>query len=701
MSKPIETVNVTPKQKASPTPAAAPLSENRKRIFTILTYLFPLIFFLLLEGGLRLFGYGETYPLFVESAPNSPYLTVNKEVGKRYFRNTKTIPTANDDFFNKEKASDTKRIVILGESSAAGYPYYRGAGFPKILEQTFRKNYPTQSFEFINVSMAAINSYTLRDYTDEILAIKPDAVMIYTGHNEYYGALGGGSSETLGNSPFLINLFLKLQNFRTVQLIRDFLSWVMGWTGNKQEGTLMRQMVKQQSIPLDSDLYRLGINQFRSNLTDIVSAYRGANIPVLVSTLASNEGDHYPFISEKSDGARLKKAQDLLSKKDTINAIPILKSLTQQFPKSAEVWYLYGKSIESKDLTSAKSAYLKAKELDLLRFRAPEAFNDIIREVCKEKGAILVDGQAVMRHANPKGYIGKSIMIEHLHPNINGYTYLAQAFAQPLQKALNLGTCRYCNFVQMQKEILYSAPDSIMSNWRILELMNQWPFKPIGYRKEIKLNPKTQEEQVAAALYNNGNWYALMQNLIEWYQKKGETEKALYHAKVLADGYPLEPTVFFSTSELLVKLGRYDEAMVQLNRIRAIAPPEEAYKYFTDIGAALVESGKLDDAEAFYTRGLEIYPNPTGYKMLGAIYAQRGQQAKSVKDLEKGAAYLEKSIALKGDDPQALYNAAGVYALIKRWDKANQHVDKVLALQPGNMEAMMLKRQLNSIKNAQ
>ena len=673
-------------------------SIQRQQIFTIITWLFPFIFFVLLEGGLRLFGYGEEYPLFVESVPNSPYLTQNRDVAKRYFRNTRIVPTANVDFFKKEKDPKTKRIVTLGESSAAGYPYYRGASFPKILEQTFRKNYPSQSFEFVNVSMAAINSYTLKDFTNEILAIKPDAIMIYTGHNEYYGALGGGSSESLGKSPFLINFFLKLQNFRTVQLIRDFMTWVMGWASKPAEGTLMRQMVKEQSIALDSDLYKLGIHQFESNLKDIVGAYTSAGIPVLVSTLAANEADHYPFISENSDVAQLNKAKNLLAQKDTLKAETILKKLTQQFPKSAEVWYLYGKSVQNKNAQTAKTAFVKAKELDLLRFRAPEAFNDIIRAVAKEKGVFLVDGQNAMRDA--KGFIGKTVMLEHLHPNIDGYTHLASAFAPVLQNALKFGACSSCTFTAMRKDVLYSEMDSVIATWRIKELLNQWPFKPIGYKNNIAIQANTFVEQAAHQLYNNnGNWYELMSTLTNWYSKNNMPQKAIYNSKALADGYPVEAGSFHLAANLMLEAGAYEEANRMLNRIKDVAPAEEAYKYFTDAGAVLIEQNKFDEAEAFYVKGLEIYPNPTGFKMLGAIYAQRGQLEKSDKDLQKAAAYLEKSIALKSDDPQALYNVAGVYALLKNWDKAHAAVDKVIALQPGNMEAVMLKRQLNGIAN--
>ena len=50
---------------------------------------------------------------------------------------------------------------------------------------------------------------------DEIIAIEPDAVLIYAGHNEYYGALGTASTESLGGSTILVRLYLGLRQYRT------------------------------------------------------------------------------------------------------------------------------------------------------------------------------------------------------------------------------------------------------------------------------------------------------------------------------------------------------------------------------------------------------------------------------------------------------------------------------------------------------
>jgi len=48
-----------------------------------------------------------------------------------------------------------------------------------------------------------------------ILEQRPDLILIYAGHNEYYGALGVGSMENLGTSRTIVNFVISLEKFKT------------------------------------------------------------------------------------------------------------------------------------------------------------------------------------------------------------------------------------------------------------------------------------------------------------------------------------------------------------------------------------------------------------------------------------------------------------------------------------------------------
>ena len=69
--------------------------------------------------------------------------------------------------------------------------------------------------------MAAVNSYTLLDLVDEIIAIDPDAVLIYAGHNEYLGYLGSGTALTGRRSREATRLHLALKSWGLYELLDD------------------------------------------------------------------------------------------------------------------------------------------------------------------------------------------------------------------------------------------------------------------------------------------------------------------------------------------------------------------------------------------------------------------------------------------------------------------------------------------------
>ncbi|MEM1270842.1 MAG: hypothetical protein AAGI08_12440, partial [Bacteroidota bacterium] len=293
-----------------------PAKTSRERLFTVAALLLPVLFFALLEGGLRVFGYGDSYPLFVPVDVAPEYRYQNPQVARRYFAAQRRVPNANTDFFKAEKRENGIRIFVQGGSSAAGYPFYNGGAFSRLLEQRLQQTFPDRDVEVVNTAMAAVNSYALADLSDEILAEQPDAVLIYAGHNEYYGALGVASAESLGRLQPVVSAYLKLRQFRTVQLLRNLIvraRTAVGGSARPDDATLMERIVGEQRVPLESELFGLGVEQFRRNLEALLSAYQTAGVPVYIGTLASNERDHAPFLdgfSAEADSTAWRRVYD-------------------------------------------------------------------------------------------------------------------------------------------------------------------------------------------------------------------------------------------------------------------------------------------------------------------------------------------------------------------------------------------------------
>ncbi|MDR3666596.1 MAG: SGNH/GDSL hydrolase family protein, partial [Ignavibacteriaceae bacterium] len=255
---------------------------STRKIFYFVLILIPVIFFVLLETGLRIFDYGNDYTQWV--SPTKGKYVLNPAIAHKYFHNIDNVPYSNQDIFDEIKGPNTFRVFVLGESAGAGYPYIPLGAFSRYLEQRLNLEYPDSKIEVINCSMTAINTYSMRDLFPGILELKPDLVLIYAGHNEYYGALGVGSMESLGTSRSIVNLVIYLERFKTFQLVRNLLKGATGLFGRKREaatGTLMSRMAQDQYIGLDSEIYKKGIEQFAGNMHDILEMAKKQNVPVI------------------------------------------------------------------------------------------------------------------------------------------------------------------------------------------------------------------------------------------------------------------------------------------------------------------------------------------------------------------------------------------------------------------------------------
>ena len=215
-----------------PFPRVWKLTPTKKRVYLGITIVSPLVFMMLIEIALRYMIYGMNIPLFV-SIPDetSKYYGINLDIAKRYFTKLSDVPTPRKDLFLKVKPNNGYRIFVLGESTAAGFPYGNNITFSRILNRRLTDVFPDKYIEIINTALTAINTYTELDFIDEILRQKPDAIFIYTGHNEYYGALGVGSMESIGKYRWIIRASLVLQKFRTYQLMRNIIMGIQQQLG--------------------------------------------------------------------------------------------------------------------------------------------------------------------------------------------------------------------------------------------------------------------------------------------------------------------------------------------------------------------------------------------------------------------------------------------------------------------------------------
>jgi len=432
------------------------ISSSKKIVFYSIAVFLPFLVLLAAETVLRIAGVGNDYPLVRQkSIHRFKSNIINRDIAKRYFFiDDRMLPTPDAGYFETNKRADTYRVMCLGGSTTAGFPYTVNATFPFQIKARLRKRWPDRNIEVINVGISAVNSYTVLDLLPEVIEQKPDIIIVYMGHNEFYGAFGVGSTQYAGMNRNLVLLYLKLNKLRGFQVLQKAFQALRGSESTippKMSATLMEAMVREPSAHNSSQYVEIAGNNFKQNLEDMLDVAHSAGVPVLVSTLVSNLKDHSPFVSafsETTSPADQKKWQELFQKArdlqvsdrhdESVAAFNQLETI-DAFP--AKLFFFRARSFEKLGRTQlAYSDYVKARDLDQLKFRAPGVFNEIIKDVAMQKDVPVVDMEAVFRAASLDGIPGNKLFHEHLHPKFIGQQLMAETFFEAITNQTQAGS---------------------------------------------------------------------------------------------------------------------------------------------------------------------------------------------------------------------------------------------------------------------
>lgn len=593
----------------------------------------PFLLILIVEFSLRAFNYGNDFEEWISL--DNKYEILNPEISLKYFTGIKNIPFPTESFLLKEKPDSSFRIITIGASSAAGYPYQNSGSFSKYIRKAFEIAFPEQKVEVANISMAAINSYTILDLIPSIIKKKPNLILLYLGHNEYYGALGVGSNQSIGNSRFLIKIVLELKGLRLFQLIENLVNYVKSKNASEiksNDGTLMSKLAGEKLIELNSDLFFKGIEQYEENLKDIFSLFKSNNIPVIVGTLASNLKDLKPFISSNVNSDS--NAQQIFN-----------KALSK---------------LEEKNFTKADSLFRFAKDLDGLKFRAPEVFNEIINSLADKFNFSIVNVDSVLNSKSRDGIIGNELMVDHLHPNLEGYQIIGKIFFERIVKDYFSNYSIKSDLDSLVKvNYNFTKYDSTIADIRVKTLKNDWPFidtkNKIENSRLIKIN--SYETQIAKAVLD-GNLSRLDARL------------------KLSSNYFRQNQFELYVKELLALIDEFPTEHKRLNDLISDLIINEKYQY----------TGKLLNASYL------IEPDAFNTKWLGIMNISNNNNDDALQ-------YLLKSYKFNSLDPQVLFNLAGVYYNKKNYNLSYKYVLECIKISSNYKNANILKTQLSKLLN--
>jgi lysophospholipase L1-like esterase len=409
--------------------------------------------FILLECGLRVAGKPEIREAVdldpvVDLHQLKPLFEIEEATGK--YR----IPDSRRNFFQPasfpvDKAAATKRIFVLGGSTVQGRPYAPETAFSTWLQLRLRAADPNTDFQVINCGGVSYASYRLARVLDEVLRYQPDAVVLYTGHNEFLEERSYAEVREFGAARSMISRIGS--QLHTVRWLRERLV---------DDRDLRTPLPMEVNARLDhvggledyhrDEDWRRGVEQhFAWTLQRMVAAARAADVPLLLCLPASDLVNTPPLKIELAGGlgdsdsetfqTRWQRARDeQLTSQQRIDAA--LECLAID-PEHAGAHYIAGRLLyEQGNTTAAKEHLQDARDFDVCPLRATAPIVSSVKSIAQQYQLPLIDTIVLLDQRSsggkriPDSIADPELFIDHVHPTIAGHQIIAAALADQFER---------------------------------------------------------------------------------------------------------------------------------------------------------------------------------------------------------------------------------------------------------------------------
>lgn len=543
----------------------------------------PIVFLLVLELSLRIFGYGYSTNFF--EVYEDKYLIPNTNFANRFFP-AGTVKTAWPFKIPIQKSNDTIRIFILGDSAAQGTPA-PAFGFARILEVMLERQFPGRKFEVVNAAMRGINSHVVVPIAKECAKYGADAILVYLGNNEEVGLYAPEPDKfNIVKYPFLIELKHLASQTKISQLLESLMMKI-GKPGNPPVQDF--EYFKKHRIAFNDSLRIATIKNFESNLRKICRAGAKNGAKVFLSTIAVNLQDSPPFGSLHKNGLtkeqiseweNLKmKGESAESKGNFYEAIKYYESALKIDPEYAELNYQIAQCYKAAgNLDRAKEYYQRACDYDALPFRSESRINNVIRKVADEfkpKGVVLVDSeQTFLQDAinNYKELPGNKYFHEYVHFKFSGDYLLAKTFFSNIVETIDIKNAE--NFAKSprdfpsQQECALRLGYTLWDELDIEAAMVKLTAKPLF---QGQLNHSKRQAEAESSLQNK------LKSLTD---KDMERAVAIYEFAL--SERPDDWQIHFNYANLLSVIGNSEKAMKHYETVLTYMPTFTACKIILD-----------------------------------------------------------------------------------------------------------------------
>ncbi len=342
----------------------------------------------------------------------------------------------------KPSSGSNLKILVIGESSAAGEPYEPWISVAQIVGWKLESVLPGRA---VDVDVRARGGFCLEQALLALdgLDYKPDAILLFSGHNEFHARYGwdrnvahyveDGPESLLG----LQELARSLSS--TTHVIFKNLDRFYGEAPPPPH--VSRELVDRPCFTPRE--YRYLLEEFRRRLESLAEyCSRIGALPIMIVP-GSNDGAYEPsrsFLS--SDTSPLERAdfatefRDARSSEapDPQKAIAAYRHLIASHPEFAESHYRLGKVlVETGQWQEAGREFVEARDRDGLPVRCQSDFRAIFHSVARQYGSMLVDAPSILTKVSLHGILDDYLYHDAHHMNLVGTIAVARNVLEQLR----------------------------------------------------------------------------------------------------------------------------------------------------------------------------------------------------------------------------------------------------------------------------
>lgn len=553
------------------------------------------------EGDDPYVGFERNLPLYVPAEGDGDVPAFELAAGRiRFF---------NPARFSETKSESVRRIFCVGGSTTYGRPYRDLTSFCGWLRATLAALAPG-SFEVINAGGISYASYRVAEVVRQITQFQPDAVIVYTGHNEFLE--DRTYSGLRDRSRFVRRAHQLFGRTRVFSALRR-LAWSTREELPAEVETRLDNSIGLDAYNRDDAWSSAVVTHFRLNLERILDLTRAAGAVPIGVVPADNLRSCSPFKSEHDPrltdserehfGELLAVGVSAFRDGDLTASLRNLEEATSIAPRHAHARYWLGRAlIGVGELEVGALELVRARDEDVCPLRATSKILEVTRSVYRAQGVATIDFPAVLAAKSQDESAaapGEEWFLDHVHPNLEGHRVLARELLDRIKmlRWLPPGTTQDTAAIAQAEAAIRDQIDH-KENGRSLRNL----AKVLSWAGKNEDAARAAREAVALLGRDAESLFILSLDASD----RGDHIQAI---ALLREALRAEPDWVKARHNLGVELaraGRDEDALVEYDQVLELAPDHPGVHY--NRGNALERLGRVEEAARAYERAVEIDP---------------------------------------------------------------------------------------------